>query len=77
MLVTFIKNLIIVNKSILDGLTSLIIPSLEGIATAMNPSDVFRISGSEASWMCKCDYRLVTTNYCDFIFDFNCAHHVV
>lgn len=53
-LVTVIKNLIIVNKTAFEGFISLVIASLLGIATALNPDETIRVTGVEASWLCMC-----------------------
>lgn len=50
---TFIKNLIVANKTIFDGLASLVLPALLGIATTLNPNETIRITGAESSWLCK------------------------
>lgn len=55
-IVTVIKNLIILNKSCFDGFSSLIIPSLLGIATALNPNETIQITANQASWLCKCPF---------------------
>lgn len=52
-IVTIIKNLIILNKSCFDGFSSLIIPSLLNISTALNPNETIEITANQASWLCK------------------------
>lgn len=72
-LVTFIKNLIILNKTIVDGIASLAIPALLGIAITSN-SETIRITGAEASWLCKypqSTHLLLFSQLC--IFNFNVA----
>lgn len=55
-LVSIIQSLITLNKTIFDAFTSLVIPSLLGIATTLNPDETIRITGAEASWLCEYQY---------------------
>lgn len=52
-LVAITKNLISFNKSLFDGFSSIVIPSLIGIAVAQNPNETIRIEASQASWLCE------------------------
>lgn len=70
MLVTFIKNLIIINKTIFDGSSSLILPALLGISTALNPNETIRISGNESSWLCECSHCTCWSYYFHFNVNF-------
>lgn len=48
-----IKNLIIFNKSLFDGFSTIVIPALSGIAENRNPNEILRITSAESSWLCK------------------------
>lgn len=52
-IVATIKNLIILNKTLFDGSSVIIIPALSGIAVAQNPYETIHIEASQASWLCK------------------------
>lgn len=50
-IVAVIKSLIIVNKNLFDGLSTLVIASLLGIASDLNPNETIRITSLESSWL--------------------------
>lgn len=52
-IVATIKNLIILNKSLFDGFSTIVIPALLGISTNLDPNETIRITPSESSWLCK------------------------
>lgn len=55
-LVAITKNLISFNKSLFDGLSSVVIPALIGIAVAQNPHEKIQIIASHASWLSTCTF---------------------
>lgn len=52
-IVATIKNLIVLNKSLFDGFSTIVIPALSGIANHQNPNETIRITPVESSWLCN------------------------
>lgn len=62
-IVAVVKGLIIVNKNLFYGLSTLVIASLLGIATDLNPNETIQISSNEASWFCKWKLDAISTQF--------------
>lgn len=52
-LATFAKNLIIFNLGEFGAFPSLVIPSLIGVCSELNPDENVHISASQTSWLCE------------------------
>ena len=77
-LVAITKNLISFNKSLFDGISSIVIPALIGIAVAQNPNEHIHIEASQASWLCEfiCSFFL-QPNVINVIHNFGAYKSVV
>lgn len=53
------KNLIVVNKALFDGFPSIVISSLTGHSSDLNPNEMLNITDSQASWLCKCHNPMI------------------
>lgn len=45
------NNLVFLNNGLFDGFPSIVIPSLIGLNTDLNPDETLRITSSQASWI--------------------------